>query len=519
MTPVSAPGRTPPPAGAPRQGKGLHAGALGLSGSVVLGLASTAPAYSLAATLGYVVLAVGDRAPAMFLLAFVPMLLTAVAYRELNRAVPDCGTTFTWGTKAFGPWVGWMGGWGVAVSGVIVLANVAEISAVYSLRFLGLDAAADHPGVRVALGTAVIVAMTWVSHRGILLSERLQKVLVVVQMAVLVLVAAGALWLVHRGGAGPQAVLPTWEWFSPVGVGRSEAAEAVILCLFIYWGWDSCLAVTEETRQADSTPGRAALVTTVVLLATYLLVAVAVQAYAGFGETGIGLGNPANADDVLTVLGEPMLGGALSAALLLTVAVSAASSTQTTILPTARGTLAMAVYGALPARFAVVHPRYRTPGFGTVVMGACAVGFYLVLSLVSQDALQDSIASLGLAVAFYYGITAFACVWYFRRTLRRSARHLLLRGVLPLLGGLGMLAAFVQSCVDMVQPDYGYTRFGPLGGVFVIGVGMLVLGVPLMLACLLHGSGRLRPFFRGESLTAATPVLVPDTGEPPRGGL
>ncbi|HLL61603.1 MAG TPA: hypothetical protein VK401_01045 [Propionibacteriaceae bacterium] len=96
-------------------GKGLQSGALGLWGNVTIGLASTAPAYSLAATLGYVVLTVGDRAPAMFLLAFVPMLLVAVAYRELNRAMPDCGTTFTWGTKALGPWVGWMGGWGVAV--------------------------------------------------------------------------------------------------------------------------------------------------------------------------------------------------------------------------------------------------------------------------------------------------------------------------------------------------------------------------------------------------------------------
>ena len=97
-------------------------------GNVVIGLAAAAPAYSLAATLGYVVLAVGDRAPAMFMLAFLPMLLIAVAYRELNQDMPDCGTTFTWGTKAFGPCVGWMGGWGLAVSAIIVLANVAEIA-------------------------------------------------------------------------------------------------------------------------------------------------------------------------------------------------------------------------------------------------------------------------------------------------------------------------------------------------------------------------------------------------------
>src|SRR3954463_15848533 len=112
-------------------GKGLATGTLGLFGSTVIGLASTAPVYSLVATLGFVVLAVGAQAPIAFVVAFVPMLFIAFAYRELNRDVPDCGTTFTWGTKAFGPWVGWMGGWGVAVAGMVVLANLAQVAGIY----------------------------------------------------------------------------------------------------------------------------------------------------------------------------------------------------------------------------------------------------------------------------------------------------------------------------------------------------------------------------------------------------
>ena len=114
----------------------------------------------------------------------------------------------------------------------------------------------------------------------------------------------------------------------------------------------------------------------------------------------------------------------------------------------------MAVYGAIPARFGEVHPRYKTPGFGTLVMGATAIGFYLVLSLISTNALADSIASLGLAVAFYYGITAFACVVYFRRTLFSSARHFFLRGLLPLIGGLAMVVAFVMASIEFINPEY-----------------------------------------------------------------
>ena len=497
---------TEPPAHV-KSDKGLQADALGLAGNIVIGLASVAPAYSLAATLGYVVVAVGEKSPSMFALAFIPMLLVAFAYKELSKDTPDCGTTFTWGTKAFGPWIGWIGGWGLAVSGIIVLANVAEVAAVYLYRFLGLDSLAESLTAKVLLGCFFIIAMTLISARGIVLSERIQNVLIAIQFGVLIVVSIIALVRVFTGTAGEQAIMPQWSWLWPSGLDMSSIAQAVILCIFIYWGWDTCLAIGEETRGSDKTPGRAAVITTLILVATYVLVAYAIQSFAGFGEEDIGLNNPDNADDALTILGEPVGGALVASLLLLTVAVSALSSTQTTILPTARGTLSMAVYEAIPKRFASVHPRYMTPAFGTVVMGITALAFYLVLSFVSQNALADSIASLGLAVAFYYGITAYACVWYFRRTLTESARNFFMRGLFPLLGALAMTWAFVQSAIDMIQPDYGYTAYGSIGGVFVVGVGMLALGIPLMLLCYAFGT---KNFFHGRTLTPETKVKVPD---------
>ena len=76
--------------------KGLKPGALGLLSSTVIALASVAPAYSLAATIGFVVISVGLQAPVIMVLAFVPMYCVAVGYRKLNEAEPDAGTTFTW---------------------------------------------------------------------------------------------------------------------------------------------------------------------------------------------------------------------------------------------------------------------------------------------------------------------------------------------------------------------------------------------------------------------------------------
>jgi amino acid transporter len=259
--------------------KGLQADALGLVGNIVMGLASVAPAYSLAATLGFVVAEVGEKSPSMFVLAFIPMLLVAFAYRELSHDTPDCGTTFTWATTAFGPWVGWIGGWGLAVSAIIVLANVAEIAAIYLFRFLGLDSLAENLTTKVLLGSFFIIAMSLISARGIVLSARIQNILIAIQFGVLIIVSIIALFRVFSETAGDQAITPQLSWLWPSGLDASSIALAMILCIFIYWGWDTCLAVGEETRGSDKTPGRAAVITTLILVCTYVLVAYAVQSF------------------------------------------------------------------------------------------------------------------------------------------------------------------------------------------------------------------------------------------------
>ena len=125
--------------------KGLKAGALGLLSSVVMGVASTAPAYSLAATLGFIVLAVGLQAPIVAVLAFVPMLLCSIGYNEMNKADPDCGTTFTWATRAFGPRSGWAGGWAIIVADVLVMASLAQVAGQYLFLLFGAKGIGSNP--------------------------------------------------------------------------------------------------------------------------------------------------------------------------------------------------------------------------------------------------------------------------------------------------------------------------------------------------------------------------------------
>ena len=60
-------------------------------------------------------------------------------------------------------------------------------------------------------------------------------------------------------------------------------------------------------------------------------------------------------------------------------------------------------------------------------MGGLSIVWYVGLTLVSEDILFDSIAALGLMIAFYYGMTGFACVWYFRRDAHEERAELLAR--------------------------------------------------------------------------------------------
>lgn len=488
-------------------GKGLNQNALGVVGSTIIGLASTAPLYSLAATLGYVIVAVGAQAPLVFVVACIPMVFAAFAYQELNREMPDCGTTFVWGAKAFGPVTGWIGGWAVAVSAIMVLANVGEITGKYFWLLLGNEEFADNRVIVVGTSVVFMALMTFISTIGVQIGEKLQMILMTIQIIAMVLFGVLALW--HSlDGSNAGSIAFDWQWFNPAQLTSwSGFMEAVLLALFIYWGWDTCLALNEETKNPRKTPGRAAISTIVILIVLYVGISIAVMMFAGFGDTGLGLTNEANLDDVFTVLGG-VLFGPWGWFLLLGVMLSAASSTQTTILPTARGTLSMAVYRALPAKFAELHPKFKTPWFSTVVMGAAAIVYYVGMSILSEDMLADSLTSMGLAVALYYAITSFACVWYFRDTLRDSARNLWMRGSFPLLGGLLLGYAFIQSCIDMISVDYSYTVIFGIGGAFVIGVGAILLGFVLMGIWWLRPKSK--PYFRGESLNRETPILVPD---------
>jgi amino acid transporter len=149
------------------------------------------------------VVAIGLQAPIVTVLAFVPMLLIAIAYQELNKADPDCGTTFTWATRAFGPRTGWLGGWGIVAADVLVMASLAQVAGQYVFLLFNTGSIGNkaNSGWVLLVGILWIVAMTYICYRGIEVSATFQKVLLSVEVVLLFVLSIWALVKVGNGTA------------------------------------------------------------------------------------------------------------------------------------------------------------------------------------------------------------------------------------------------------------------------------------------------------------------------------
>ncbi|MEU2681140.1 APC family permease [Streptomyces sp. NPDC007107] len=480
----------------------LKPNAIGFVDALVIGLNATSPAYSVAAVIGPIVALVGVYAPGVLFASFVPMLLIASAFYYLNKVDQDCGTTFSWVTRAMGPWTGWLGGWAIAMTGVLVVGSLADVAVSFGLLAVGLDSWADNTFVRQLLTVLLIIVMTGLCVIGTELSAKVQNVLILAQVAFLLVFVIVALYRVYAGTTSFDSIRPSAEWLNPFGEGGAALTGGLLLGVFIYWGWESAVNLTEEVEDSASAPGKAGVWSTVLLLVTYLSVGFAVVAFAGPAY----LADNAEEEEFIFALLAGDVMGSWDWIVLLAVATSALASTQTTIIPASRTALSMARRKALPAHFAHISPRFRTPDVSTWWVAAIAIAWYLVVSQISENALFDSLTALSLLIAFYYALTGVACAIYYRRHLTESVRNFLLIGLGPVVGAGLLTWLLVRSVMDMSDPanSYSGTSWFGLGPPLVIGIVISLIGVVLMVVLRF-----VSPSFWAERRGVVDPGLVP----------
>ena len=432
--------------------KGLKAGALGYLSNIVIGVASTAPAYSLAATLGFIVAVkgVGVHAPGVLIAAFVPMLFVALGYKYLNHADPDCGTTFAWTTRAFGPYVGWINGWahlrrGRDRDGV----PVGDRRAVH-LPALRLERRQRTRRRAIIIGAVIWIAlMTWICYRGIELSARTQVGCSGAEIVILAAFSIVALVKVYTGHpAGSMHV--SASWFNPFTISFSALADGVLLGIFIYWGWDSGVSVNEESEESAEGPGRAAVVSTLLLVVIYVIVSTAAQAFAGTGTL----------DDELERRAQRARHGRVRLAVgqaadhrraHLGLRVDADDDPAHRADDAVDGPLGRDPEGVRKRPSALPHADRVDARDGRALD---RVDVLLVALNPAQNVLGDSITALGFSIGFYYGFTGLRiCAWYFRHDLFTQRPALLPRRA----------AAAGRRAADVRRLREGVPRLQPHG--------------------------------------------------------
>lgn len=428
----------------------LRGDALGFRQALTLSIASPAPAYALAVTLGILVATAGSKTPAVLILAFALMLTCAVAGYFLNRVDPDCGTVFHWSRRAFGPAGGFLGGLLLVVAGILVGGILAQTAVYYF--FLLVDwtsAAASTTALNIAT-VIVMAAVTSIAYLGIQLSVKMELFLLWTQILALLLLAVVAIVKLVAGDVPEGSESFSLSWFSPFGMGSETLVQGVLLGVFMFAGWDTGLTVAEETRNPRRTCGRAGIVALLALLVTYLIVCSVLIAFAGpafLGEFG-----DAGALEAVSTL---VLGSTAGKLVILAVMLSSLATAESAIVAQARTLLSMSRQQALPSALSRIHPRFRTPSNGTLFAGIASTVWLIVFMYASETFLFDSITATGLVLAGYYGMIALAALVYYRRKMFASPALFLFAGVVPALAALGFFAAVAKSAADLArsQPD------------------------------------------------------------------
>jgi amino acid transporter len=416
----------------------LKTNTLNLFDATIIATSSVAPAYSLAATIAVLFVAVGAASPAAILVSFVPVLFIALAYYYLNRMDPNCGASYSWVSRTLSPYIGWFGGWVQLCANVLFCAAAPLIAGAYTLQlfnsfgWISADTAGSQFWIAV-VGVLWLLFVTYMVVRGIRLTANFQWVLLAIEYLIVVGFCVAAFVHVIGGHAAVQPVHA--DWFNPLSLKSIDGlAAGAALGVFFFWGWDTAANVNEESKDAETTPGYAGLISMVVLLILFLFSATAIDMVTSPANL-TSIGN--NGGDILYFFAQGLSSTPITYLMILAVLSSTVATLQTTLLPSSRLSFSMARDGVFPKVFGVVHKSWQTPWIGTLVTTVLSILVVASTFIGSvNNVFGNLILEIGVLVAFYYGITGIACAWAFRKVLTSSVSLFFLAGLLPFLGGI-----------------------------------------------------------------------------------
>ncbi|MFM9967022.1 MAG: APC family permease [Burkholderiales bacterium] len=413
----------------------LQRDAMGLAHSVIMGIGGTAPTFSMSASAATLIAAVGILAPATVLYCGLVMFGITFAFTYLNKVDPSAGASFAWVSRIFNPTLGYLTGWTVMVTAVLFMASATVPAASATLLLLAPDLV-DNQIVVTLLALAWLLLVIGITVRGTAVAARVQTVFIGTE--VLVLTAIGIAAFMQLGSGSARSI--GWEHFAPSQFDAATFASGAMISLFLFWGWDVTLNLSEETKSGHKSSSWGAALAMISLMIIFVVIHAAVLLALDDEQIKTAGTN------LLFAVADKLLPKPWSYLALLIVMLSTIGALASSTLSFSRTLFAKSRHGVSHPRWSRLHPKWKTPHFATFLFAGLGTAL-LLLSLVAQDigeVLRISITAIGLQTAFYYGLTGFACAWSYRHEAKKSMTTLVLAVLWPLASALTMwVAAFL----------------------------------------------------------------------------
>lgn len=433
---------------------------MGLGGSIIFAMSGAAPGQTIAITLALLVATAAYATILPMIITTAGLLCIAVSFQRLNMWRQNAGATYNWVARSVNPYFGYMVGWLMLIAfGGFVLIDVITIGPSV-LSLLGLS-----PANQLAGAFAIVVIggiLTTTAVVGLRPSARLQLTLGLIEYTILVVFivwAFIAVYITHKTGTVP----PTIHWLSFAGKGGSFSASMIIAVAAVA-GWDAGIYVNEETARPEKNPGLGAVIGVALIGVLFITMFAAFQGVGSFSALQAHSANGA------AFVGQRLGGTAGNKVISLAVVLSVLGTTQVAIIGTTRLVYSMSRDKVLPARLSRVSERFRTPAFGTILLGGIVIVFGVIDIYQSSvaTAISDLISVSGFLYALFYAITGLAAFWVYRRLVLKSVKDAIILGLLPLAGAGLLLWVTEKGAVNLTTAERG----------ILIGLG--VLGIILM---------------------------------------
>jgi len=421
---------------------------LGLFESAVMGVAGSAPAYSIAASTALLVGAVGLAGPAALLYCGIAMFGIVFAFNYLGRTESNSGATYAWVRRGLHPALGYIAGWSLLMCSSIFMV-AATLPAGSSFLGLFSEKLSNSKGWVTLFGTFFFLLMVAAVAFGVTITAKVQVIMSTIEVGLLALFAVLAIF--H----GTKVHTFSWHWFSPSSFGTSQKFFAgALVAAFYYWGWDVTANLNEETKGSHKTPGQGAIIG---MLITFLLFEVfTIGSNMVLSDKDI----TDNSANILGVLGQKVWPGTPGKLIVVAVLLSTVATLETQLIQVTRTMFSMGRDGTLARSFGKVHKKYKTPVFATVTITFVGIGLFVGSQFIGSlgTIMTDAIAAIGVQISIYYALAGYSVVVLFRKMIFKSVKNFILMGLWPLIGALFMTIMFIKviPTLDNVTKIVGF---------------------------------------------------------------